>query len=50
MARIGKIPVMAAAAVATPEDATFVLAYIDSTTGNFSVKKSTGATVSVALA
>jgi|CXWL01.1.fsa_nt_gi hypothetical protein len=50
MARIGKLPVVAAANVPTPEDATYVNAYIDSVTGNLSVKKSTGVVTSVALA
>lgn len=49
MARIGKIPVMAAAAVAKPDDATFVFLFIDSGTGKLSTKDTVGTVVIVGV-
>lgn len=50
MARIGKIPKMAAAAVATPEDDTFVLMFINTSDANkLSVKNAAGTVTGVAL-
>ena len=50
MARIGKVPVAAAAAIATPDSSNFVLVFIDSTSGKISWKKSDGNVVVVTSA
>lgn len=48
--RTGKIPVQAAANVATPEDASFVFLYIDSTSSKLSWKNSAAAVVTITSA